>query len=347
VQREGRDVGGSDAGFDQWATAKERPPHLSTIVPAAAAAAAVDFPFLNNISYPYIVQWRTYTSGVTPNLNLFLDHAFWIARFQEMFRSHRPFQDFDILAGNPSDWFQRTLEHPRPDDYWKAMRPGAFHYYRMHMKLGRPEIRERHYLLVGPWDHPGTRTPNRDVGGLPFDEASLLDLNDLHRQWYDWTMKDGPRPSFLKKRVAYYVVGGKEEWKYADDLEGIARELSGLGAGGMGEVYRARDSRLHREVALKTLPDELARHPEHLSRLRQEARLLASLNHPALPRGMASRTRTAAFRSWSWSWSRARASPSGCTADHFRRTTRWPSAISFYALDGHHWEVFWMDPKAI
>src|SRR5262249_18991268 len=49
----------------------------------------------------------------------------------------------------------------------------------------------------------------------------MLDLNKLHKEWYDWTLKNGSRPEFLKKRVAYYVVGA-EEWKYADSLEAIA-----------------------------------------------------------------------------------------------------------------------------
>ena len=55
---------------------------------------------------------------------------------------------------------------------------------------------------------------------------------------------------------------------------------SKLGAGGMGEVYRAIDTRLDREVAIKILPDELAKDPERLARFTREAKVLASLNHP-------------------------------------------------------------------
>ena len=53
-----------------------------------------------------------------------------------------------------------------------------------------------------------------------------------------------------------------------------------LGAGGMGEVYRARDSRLNRDVAIKTLPDAFASDSDRLARFQREAQLLASLNHP-------------------------------------------------------------------
>jgi eukaryotic-like serine/threonine-protein kinase len=52
------------------------------------------------------------------------------------------------------------------------------------------------------------------------------------------------------------------------------------GAGGMGEVYRARDARLNREVAIKVLPPAFSRDPERLGRFQQEARLIAALNHP-------------------------------------------------------------------
>ena len=53
-----------------------------------------------------------------------------------------------------------------------------------------------------------------------------------------------------------------------------------IGVGGMGEVYRARDTRLNRDVAVKVLPDAFVRDPERLARFEREAQVLASLNHP-------------------------------------------------------------------
>ena len=66
----------------------------------------------------------------------------------------------------------------------------------------------------------------------------------------------------------------------AGDKLGPYEILSPIGAGGMGEVYRARDTKLKRDVALKVLPDAFAKEPGRMLRFQREAEVLASLNHP-------------------------------------------------------------------
>src|SRR6266478_131433 len=108
-------------------------------------------------------------------------------------------------------------------------------------RYGTAEAKAKHFLIIGPWDHAGTRTPKAEVGGLKFGQASLVDLNKLHTEWYDWAMKSGTKPEFLKQRVAYYVVGA-EEWKYADSLESISNVTKTLylgSGGGAGDVFRS------------------------------------------------------------------------------------------------------------
>src|SRR5450631_650766 len=56
--------------------------------------------------------------------------------------------------------------------------------------------------------------------------------------------------------------------------------LAPIGAGGMGEVYRARDGRLQRDVAIKVLPPDFSKDAERARRFEQEARAIAALNHP-------------------------------------------------------------------
>jgi putative CocE/NonD family hydrolase len=239
--------GGSYAGFDQWATAKEFPPHLSTIVPAAAAHPPLDYPSTNNVGQTYDVRWFTLTSAHTGQQNLFADDKFWNARFLDAYRQHVRFRDLDSFVGNPSPNFRRILDHPMADTYYDAMTPsaeqykkialpvltitgqydgdelGAMAYYRDHLANAPADARAKHYLVIGPWDHAGTRTPTDEVDGVKLGAGALLDLNELHRQWYDWTMKSGARPEFLKKLVAYYVLapgnsGANGEWRYADSL---------------------------------------------------------------------------------------------------------------------------------
>lgn len=236
--------GHSYRGMTQWLTAKTFAPHLESIAPTASWVPGKTGPLFNNINNLYTLQFHLLTGGVTTNRRIESDSAFWIAKFRTLFFTHAPFKDLDRTVGDSIPLFQEQTQHPRFDAYWENHLPtpadyvkmnlpiltitgqydgdqlGAMHYYKMHMEYGSREGRDRHFLIIGPWDHDGAWAPSRMVGGLDFGEASLLDLNQLHKQWYDWTLKGGKKPDFLRKRVAYYVLGANE-WRYADSLEAI------------------------------------------------------------------------------------------------------------------------------
>jgi uncharacterized protein len=236
--------GGSYAGYDQWATAKEFPPHLATIVPVASPYAGVDFPMGDAVFYSYDMQWLLFVSGHTSQDHIFGDEPFWKGKFRQLYESGTAFRQLDAVVGSESAVFQEWVAHPQPDAYWDRYnptaeqysklsipiltitgshdgdQPGALQHYREYMQHASPEARARHYLVIGPWDHAGTRTPNAQVGGLTFGPASLVDLPKLHLDWYKWTMQGGPKPAFLKKNVAYYVMFA-DEWRYADSLEAV------------------------------------------------------------------------------------------------------------------------------
>jgi putative CocE/NonD family hydrolase len=236
--------GGSYAGYEQWATAKEMPPHLSTIVPVASPFMGIDWPGRNNIPYTYLVRLLAYTQGHALQSNLWLDRPFWESTYRRWVKSGAPFCELDQFAGNPSSVFQEWMAHPNLDVYWDRLnpteeqyrsisipvlsitamydvdQPGALMHYREHLRNASPEERQRHYLVIGPWDHAGTRTPQAEVHGLKLGPASLVDLPKLHLQWYAWTLQGGNKPEFLKKRVAYYVTGS-ETWRYADSLDAV------------------------------------------------------------------------------------------------------------------------------
>lgn len=235
--------GGSYSGYVQWAAAKEFPGHLATIVPVASPFRGVDSPSPNNIFVPYRMQWLTLLAGHTSQDKIFADQSFWNGQFQQWSKAGLPFKQLDSFIGHPSPIFQEWLAHPHRDAYWDSYNPspaqyakisipvltitgiydtnqsGALMHYREHLR-SNPTARARHYLVIGPWDHAGTRTPKPEFGGIKTGRASLLDLPRLHLEWYAWTMQGGPKPQFLHKAVAYYVMGA-EKWRYADALEAV------------------------------------------------------------------------------------------------------------------------------
>jgi len=239
--------GGSYQGYDQWAVAKAAPPHLATIVPASAAYPGVEIPGRSMIFDTYWIQYFSYVSGHTLQAKIFEDDKFWQSRYLDFYRSGAAYRTLDVAVGNPSPLLQEWLSHPDLDSYWDAFGPtdaefariqipiltitgmydgdqsGALAFYVRHRANASASAFSRHFLIIGPWDHSGTRTPKAEVGGLKFGPASLVDLPKLHLEWYAYTMSDGPKPAFLQKPVAYYVTGA-EGWRYADSLEAITSE---------------------------------------------------------------------------------------------------------------------------
>ena len=120
------------------------------------------------------------------------------------------------------------------------------------------------------------------------DVESLLALEDAADRFIETPalqVAAGGQPSDAEKSRDAGLPPGSNEWESgamitAGSRVGPYEILCAVGAGGMGEVYRARDTRLLRDVAVKVLPKALALDPDRVRRFQREAQVLASLNHP-------------------------------------------------------------------
>ena len=106
------------------------------------------------------------------------------------------------------------------------------------------------------------------------DEALRREVESL-LMWdaADGSVLDRPPPTSMDPTPSHPVLA-------AGLRVGPYEIVAALGAGGMGEVYRARDTKLRRDVAIKVLPESFANDPDRLARFQREAQVLASLNHP-------------------------------------------------------------------
>ncbi|MEM7705362.1 MAG: CocE/NonD family hydrolase [Pseudomonadota bacterium] len=239
--------GGSYGGYNQWATARYFPSKLTTIVPIASPYHGVDFPMNDNVPYPYSIRWLTLTAGVTPQGRIFGDNAFWNRKFRAYHEAGIAFAELDDFVGHPNPNFDEWVAHPHSDDYWAARvpdadafsrfdlpiltitgyydgdQPGAMEYYREHMKHGSPSGKAQHFLLLGPWDHSGTRIPRQTFGGLTFGDSMMFNAFGLDRDWYNWTLGKGDRPAFIKDRVTWFVAGA-DRWKSAASLDAVSND---------------------------------------------------------------------------------------------------------------------------
>ena len=125
-----------------------------------------------------------------------------------------------------------------------------------------------------------------------FDGKKLnVFVNDILPDGRQFVIVRGEEESDEIRRLSV-VLNFSQELRREDEIRAMSvapgarlgpyEIVAPLGAGGMGEVWRARDTKLDREVALKFLPESFAREPERLARFEREAKVLASLNHPSI-----------------------------------------------------------------
>lgn len=237
--------GGSYRGMDQWQILAEHPAHLAAAVPTAAVYPGWDFPQPKGVFGSYTAQWLAFTSGQTGQDKLFGDAMYWESRFVDLYEHDRPFSGLADLAGSNRGAFLAWLDHPGYDSYWAAFnptpadyahidipvltitgyfdgdQPGALRYYREFMQHASASAKQQSYILMGPWDHPGTRHPQEKLGGLSFDKNSVLDIDQLHIDFFNWVLKGGKRPAILSDRVNYYAMGA-HEWRHTASLQGLS-----------------------------------------------------------------------------------------------------------------------------
>jgi uncharacterized protein len=247
--------GGSFVGMTQWRTAGQQPPHLAAIAPYVPIYPGWDVPNTNGIPQAWSAVILGYTSGRSLNTGFIADQSYWAGKMLQQYAAFRPFQELDEAIGiSQDDWWMTDdrgrklsfmkmwLDHvgdeafnlaaePKPEDYARMNfpvltatgyfdddQPGALRYYRSHVKNAPAAAGSQHYLVIGPWDHGGTQRPTKEIEGLAIPDAAVLDMDGLHADWYDWVLGRGPKPAFLRDRVAYFMLGA-DEWRYAKTLE--------------------------------------------------------------------------------------------------------------------------------
>jgi putative CocE/NonD family hydrolase len=238
--------GGSYGGKNQWMIAGELPKGLKTIVPASAGVAGENIAMhYSNISLALDYNWLISMIGKTANTNGAGDGAYWTGVYEEAAKGLVPWRHLDALAGYRSPIWQVWMAHPALDAFWDAASPapsryaaitlptlsitgqydtsetGTFAFRQNHLDAASSAVAAQSYLVIGPWNHAGSRVPMRRLGGLDFGPAAYIDVKALHVAWYDHVMKGAPLPAFLTDHVVYYLVGADPNagaWRSAPTL---------------------------------------------------------------------------------------------------------------------------------
>jgi putative CocE/NonD family hydrolase len=236
-------MGASYTGKNNWSWAALNHPNFVAMAPSAAGFVGFDSGISRNMLQPrQMAGFYSMVHGRDMQMNFMGDLEYWRWALSEVHRGAVAFRDFDELVGFPDPQWKEETSHPEPDDFWAAAGPvgdqwadiqipvmaltgiyesaqlGTIEFYRRHVEAVSPAIAARHYLVMGPWTHSGTRNPQRMVGGLDFGVESLINMDQLHVDWWNHTMNGAPRPDFLKDSFTYYLMG-PNEWRGAPTIE--------------------------------------------------------------------------------------------------------------------------------
>jgi putative CocE/NonD family hydrolase len=192
-------MGGSYRGWIQWATAKEQPPHLTTFIPTATGGNWLqEFPFFNGVPCLWMFGWLNFVGSHT-NQSLAGTTVDWKKVYETV-----PIRDLPEALGRELPVWKEWISHPDLDIFWKNIsftekdfqgikqpilhitgyfdgdQPGAMNYYRGAVEHGSNPTQQ--YMIMGPWDHAGTRFPKKTLGGVDFTTESQMDMKYIHHK---------------------------------------------------------------------------------------------------------------------------------------------------------------------
>jgi hypothetical protein len=277
-------MGGSYAGWVQWTAAREKPSHLTTMVSTAAGGYFMkELPFINGIPTPVMLGWLHLVGGRTVQVQLSAGSASTVD-WEKVFY-HLPLKTMDEVLGRTDTVWREWLSHPNLDDFWKRAlfdaedfkrinipilhitgwydgdQPGALFFYEGMVK--NSQSRDKQYILIGPWDHAGTRIPRQQLGGVDFTVAALMDMNKVHLDWFDYWLK-GKENDVAKWKRAKYFIMGVNKWVEKDGAwpsEDVKQTAYYLHSSGRANTLMG-DGNLSPDKPREEPPDKYTYNPE-------------------------------------------------------------------------------------
>ncbi|WP_261511018.1 CocE/NonD family hydrolase [Chryseobacterium paludis] len=234
-------IGGSYLGFSQWGAVKKLHPALKTIVPQVSVGIGIDYPMTNNVFMSYMLQWISYvTNNNLTDESDFKNFTKWDSINKSWYKSGKSFRTLNSVKGQKDKIFQRWLDHPSYDEFWKNMVPykndfskinipvltttgfydddqlGAMYYFKEYYKYNKDS---NHYLVMGPYDHGGAQSYGiNELRGYNLDAVARINISDLAFSWFDYILKDGVKPELLKDKINVQIMD-TNEWLHVPVLE--------------------------------------------------------------------------------------------------------------------------------